>query len=155
MGRKNPRRYGVTKTTGLVLLSDTMNSLFLGKSIAKRLQGDKVAHDCEVTGVNGSKKDDLRRRTRQSSSGGIPVVGVCIGTNDIFSGCTLKMTIESVSELINDVALKFKPSQLLVCTLPPLERSVSHQNNKVKKFNVELENQLLTGSQTVTSMQLK
>lgn len=131
------------KNPGLEIPANPFGSLCLGDSITKRLQAHEVADDCVIRGFSGIKIDELRRRVKQSDATKLHVVALCIGTNDILSGAATPNSMWlSYEELLDDVVLKFKPSRLLVCTLPPLEGPVVQQNTLVTKFNYCLKKQL-------------
>ena len=140
----------------LEIPANPFGSLCLGDSITKRLRAHEVADDCVIRGFSGIKIDELRRRLKQSDATRIHVVALCIGTNDILSGsATPKSMWHSYEELLDDVLLKFKPSKLVVCTLPPLEGSVVQHNNLVRNFNNCLKKQLEAWRQRATPTQIE
>ena len=156
MSKQDLKIQSPVKNPGLEIPANPFGSLCLGDSITRRLQAHEVADDCVVRGFSGIKIDELRRRLKQSDATKVHVVALCIGTNDILSGSATPSSMWlSYEELLGDVVLMFKPSRLLVCTLPPLEGPVVQHNKLVTKFNNFLKKQLEAWRQKVVPTQIE
>ncbi|MEL7181406.1 MAG: reverse transcriptase domain-containing protein, partial [Pseudomonadota bacterium] len=156
MSKQDLKIQSPVKNPGLEIPANPFGSLCLGDSITRRLHAHEVADDCVVRGFSGIKIDELRRRLKQSDATKVHMVALCIGTNDILSGSATPSSMWlSYEELLGDVVLMFKPSRLLVCTLPPLEGPVVQHNKLVTKFNNFLKKQLEAWRQKVVPTKIE